>query len=59
VDPEKRKQLCRQIQMIMLDECFTIPVAPQVSAFPYANYVKDFSMNMENMPTTGAIWLDK
>ena len=59
LDQEKRKQICRQIQHMMLDECFTIVVAPQPTAWAWHSYVKDLRYDLENSPFVYDIWLDK
>lgn len=59
VDQAKRKQTARKIQEIALDECFTIPVAPNQRGFAYAPYVKGFSYNVDYAPDVAEFWLDK
>ncbi len=59
LDREKRKVIARAIQELVLDECFSIPVAPVPIAFVYGSYVKGFDISIENSPLTSSIWLDK
>ncbi|MCL5108609.1 MAG: ABC transporter substrate-binding protein [Chloroflexi bacterium] len=59
IDREKRQALCRRIQGIALDECFTIPVAESPRPWIYANYVKGFGYNMDSSPFVADFWLDK
>lgn len=59
MDKDKRIGICRQIQEMALDECFTNPVAPQDRAFAYASYVKGFNYDLDNAPLVGNFWLDK
>ncbi|MHB1415234.1 MAG: ABC transporter substrate-binding protein [Chloroflexota bacterium] len=59
LDQEKRKGLCRQIQELMLDECFTIPVGDGVRLWAYPTYVKGIEYNMDNALYAGGVWLDK
>jgi peptide/nickel transport system substrate-binding protein len=59
LDRQKRQAICRQIQELVLDECFTIPVAPTQRPWAYASYVKDFSYTLDDSPNVASIWLDK
>ena len=59
LDRDKRKAICRQIQLMMLDECFTIVVAPQPTAWVWHTYVKDLRYDLENSPFVHELWLDK
>ena len=43
----------------MLDECFTNPVAEGPVPWAMANYVKNFTVDMQNNPYLGEVWLDK
>ena len=59
LDPNKRKSICRQIQLMMLDECFTIVVAPQPTAWVWHTYVKDLRYDLENSPFVHELWVEK
>jgi peptide/nickel transport system substrate-binding protein len=59
MDREKRKTICRKIQELALDECFTNPFAESPSVWVHASYVKGFSYYLEDSPVVGEIWLDK
>ena len=59
LDREKRKATCRQIQLMMLDECFTIVVAPQPTAWAWHTYVKDLRYDLENSPFVHELWVDR
>ena len=59
LDQEKRRQICRKIQELALDECFNIPIAPNQRGFAYAPYVKGFSYNLDYSPKVGDFWLEK
>jgi peptide/nickel transport system substrate-binding protein len=58
-DPEKRRVTARKIQEMMLDESFTIVVAPQPTAWVWRTYVKDLRYDLENSPFVHELWLDK
>jgi ABC-type transport system substrate-binding protein len=59
LDQEKRRQICRKIQELALDECFNIPAAPNQRGFAYAPYVKGFSYNLDYSPNAGDFWVEK
>ena len=59
MDPEKRKAIFRKLQELVLDECFTIPVASQPMPFILASHVRNFRRSIMNQPFAGDIWLDK
>jgi len=59
LDQEKRKATARKIQEMMLDECFTNPIAENPRPWAMANYVKGLTYNMDNAPYVGDIWLDR
>ena len=59
LDRSKRIPITRKIQEIALDECFIIPVAPNQRPYALAQYVKNFTYNMDNCPYVELIWLDK
>jgi len=59
MDPEKRKAIFRKLQELVLDECFTIPVASQPMPFILASHVRNFRRSVMNQPFAGDIWLDK
>ena len=59
LDREKRKAIARQIQELVLDECFTIPVAEVPRVFVYGSYLKGFGKDMDNSPFVADFWLDK
>jgi peptide/nickel transport system substrate-binding protein len=59
LDREKRKGLCRKIQEMALDECFTNPIAPQQRTWAYWDYVKGFGYNLDNSAYFADIWLDR
>ncbi|MDA8217917.1 MAG: ABC transporter substrate-binding protein [Dehalococcoidales bacterium] len=59
IDREKRKAICRTIQEMALDECFTIPVSSRGMPFVYASHVKDFATDFEASPFFGTMWVEK
>ena len=59
IDQEKRKQICRRIQEIVLDECFTVTVAARPRIIVYQSYVRGATLSLDDYPFVGNIWLDK
>ena len=59
LDMERRKGAARRLQENALDECFTIPVAPMLAIFVYANHVKGFAVTSDNSIYVEDLWLDK
>ena len=59
LDRDKRKAICRQIQELALDLCFTVPVANRPRMKIYANYVKNMTYNPDDAFYAGDFWLDK
>ena len=46
-------------QELVLEECFTIPVAEVPRVFVYGSYVKGFGKDMDNCPFVADFWLEK
>lgn len=59
IDREKRTAILRRIQELVLDECFTIPIAESPQFWGNGSYVKDFSCTLDNAVYVGNVWLDK
>ncbi|MCL5108657.1 MAG: ABC transporter substrate-binding protein [Chloroflexi bacterium] len=59
LERDKRVPIARQIQELVLEECFTIPVAEGPQVWAYAGYVKGFGFDLDNSIEIGGIWLDK
>ncbi|MDA8218325.1 MAG: hypothetical protein M0Z94_11980, partial [Dehalococcoidales bacterium] len=59
LDQEKRKAAARKLQELLLDECFTIPIAESPLPWAFDKAIKDFSVTMDNSPYLGNMWLDK
>ena len=59
VDLEKRKVTARKLQEMALDECFTLPMAPNQRAWAFGSYVKGFDYNLDYAPFVDGVWLDK
>jgi peptide/nickel transport system substrate-binding protein len=59
VEREKRLPICRKLQEIALDECFTLPLADSPNPLMTAKFVKNFVFDQQHSPRTDAIWLDK
>ncbi|MHB1133542.1 MAG: ABC transporter substrate-binding protein [Chloroflexota bacterium] len=59
LDQAKRTETCRKIQEKMLDECFTITVGESSRPWAYASYLKGFGYDVDNVPFTMNMWLDK
>lgn len=59
LDQEKRKTICRKIQEMILDESFTISVAPQQRAWAYGSHVKGFDLDLDDSPFVGNMWIER
>ncbi|MDA8218613.1 MAG: hypothetical protein M0Z94_13445 [Dehalococcoidales bacterium] len=59
LDRPAREKLARQIKQLMLDECFTNPVAGVPRMWVYGSYVKGLTYNMDNYIFVGDVWLNK
>jgi peptide/nickel transport system substrate-binding protein len=59
LDRDKRVQLCRQIQILILDEVPMAPVGPVPMMFIHASYLKGFANDRDNSLYTAKMWLDK
>ncbi|MHB1135114.1 MAG: ABC transporter substrate-binding protein [Chloroflexota bacterium] len=59
LEREKRLPIARRIQELALDECFTIPVAEGPVPWAMGSYVKNWTVDMQNNPFLGEVWLDK
>jgi ABC-type transport system substrate-binding protein len=59
LEREKRIPIARKLQELVLDECFTIPVAHSPSTNVYGQYVKGLSYDMDGSPYLDSVWLDR
>ena len=59
LEKDERKDLYRRIQTLVLEECFSMAVAPQQIFWVYRDYVKGLRANREGSPFVGEVWLDK
>lgn len=59
VDSAKRKEIYQQLTEYILDESFTLPLAPRLNVVAMRSYVKDFDWNQDAMESFEKTWLDK
>ena len=59
LNQEKRKAICRRLQEMALDECFTILIAANQRPWVLGKYVKGFAYDMDNSPFVDEIWLER
>lgn len=59
VDRIKRRDLYRQIDGIILEECWTVPVAFQPRPWAMSSRVQNFAYDRQNVPLLQQIWLAK
>lgn len=59
LNQEKRKAICRRLQEMALDECFTIVLAANQRPWVLGKYVKGFAYDMDNSPFVDEIWLER
>ena len=53
------RSLAAERGKLVLEECFTVIVAPDPRPWVYAPYVKGFTYDSENAPIVHGVWLDK
>ncbi|MCL4466955.1 MAG: ABC transporter substrate-binding protein [Chloroflexi bacterium] len=59
MDQEKAKPIYKQINQLIIDECFTLTVAPQPRPSVEYKYSKGFQSNLDSYPMFESTWLDK
>jgi peptide/nickel transport system substrate-binding protein len=57
VDPEKRKQIYRQITQIIVEKNFVLPVSPSVRSWAMQERVRDFAASLDGYEAFEAAWL--
>ncbi len=58
-DGGKRREIYRELTRFVLDESFTLPLAPKLNVVAMRDYVKDFNWNLDAMESFEGTWLDK
>jgi dipeptide transport system substrate-binding protein len=59
LDQEKRKAICRRLQEMALDECFTILIAANQRPWVLGSCVRGFAYDLDNSPFVDGIWLER
>ena len=59
LDRAKRKDIYREITLMIQDECWYIPVAEQPRTCGLHKYVQDFAYSPDNMPLWHRVWLSR
>ncbi|MCL4466518.1 MAG: ABC transporter substrate-binding protein [Chloroflexi bacterium] len=59
LDVEKRKQIYRQLQSIMVDESWSIVVATKPNIWPRRTYLQGYQANIDAFMMLENAWLDK
>lgn len=59
IDRNKAMVIARQVQELVLTDCFTLPVSEAPIISVYRNYIRGLWYDMENSPFLGDAWLDK
>ncbi|MHB1132770.1 MAG: ABC transporter substrate-binding protein [Chloroflexota bacterium] len=59
MDVEQAKPYYKQINELIIDECFTLPVCPQPRPYAQQKYVKNYQSNLDSFPILDSTWLDK
>jgi ABC-type transport system substrate-binding protein len=57
LDLEKRKSALREINDIILTECFALPITPSFVSYVKTKNVQGFEANLDGMPFYDQIWL--
>ena len=56
IDQAKRKGIYRKINEILLDEAFSLSVAPRIDLFLLSGRTKSVRFSVDNMPYLGEAW---
>jgi peptide/nickel transport system substrate-binding protein len=57
LDRAKRRDIYREITLLIQDECFTIPIAEPPRVWALQRHVQDFAYSPDNTPLWHRIWL--
>ncbi|MGH7321316.1 MAG: ABC transporter substrate-binding protein [Candidatus Rokuibacteriota bacterium] len=57
VDQAKRKTLYRKLNEMLLEEAFSLAVAPRIDLFLLSGRVRNLRFSVDNMPYLGEVWL--
>ncbi|MFN8525585.1 MAG: ABC transporter substrate-binding protein [Chloroflexota bacterium] len=58
-DAAKSKQIYADINKLILDECFTLVIAPDGRSAGLRQHVKGYASNLEDWPLLEGLWVDK
>ena len=56
-DPEKRKEIYRKVNRLVVDECFAIPIISRPFTFAYRDRLQGWDWDLNLSPRFGSAWL--
>ena len=59
MEPEQAKPYLNEINQLIIDECFTLCIAPQPRPNVQYRFVKGYQSNLDLYPMLESVWLDK
>ena len=59
MDPEHAKTYLKEINQLIINECFTVCIGPQPPPNVQYKFVKGYQSNLEIHPMLESVWLDK
>ena len=58
LDQDKRKEIYRKLNQILLDEAFALSIAPRIDLFLFSAKLKNLELSTDGMPYLGRVWFE-
>jgi peptide/nickel transport system substrate-binding protein len=59
MEPEQAKPYLNEINQLIIDECFTLCIAPQPRPNVHYKFARGYQSNLDSFPILESVWLDK